>query len=808
MLTCLLAWIGPGLHAEGIIHHGPILDIQVQRGTERLPVFRVNQLQAGDKLLVKPDLRSLAKGDWVLMLGRISPAGNQVQTRAFDLSQLEGHAELEITSSEQAPVVVLAPQLRNMFGLYTSFSESNLLLKEVIQSDPQRFYDLQKVDEVNQAITALGHGLDEVVSNRSPEQAIAAAKALAFKFGVRTVDPDCFKGNTVNTQCVAINIVANKDFVLPSSSELGMLAGSKGAADLTKFLTDKLGVFSDASDFLTHKFRDQYDFAATFGRPKANSSQTELFSLARFRSGHIKTAYVYVPAWFKGPAPTLSADASNPACFTEGHLHVKVNGRLPVVNYWHAWEMTVTAPGDSETLTRLTNVSFLPERGIFQFDTTATPWTRQPQDPAVTVHLRGRFGFDPVQLPALGMALPMTQDVSPLIEGSSSLVSGEQAQLVFNAGATAACVESMTLKTQETVWGTTLPGTPVQLALNLAQAPAGDATLQVKMKGGPAQAIALRIQQARAQINTVEHAELDEHITVTGHRLERILNLQVGQLQCMPREVMKNMTSGERLVMTCGAEVKNNASLPSTVTLQHKDNEPGAIKIKLLKTAASPRIRIAHSPNALLIRPSTKAQQWGLTPTDTLFSDDSGLSLLLQAIDGYTLVKGSYVLQLRFVDDPVTTQNPISAPLMSDFAHQELRTRAPVRFKGIDLPSVVNPLEYRVLHEQSGLFSPWAPTQRQVLMLPELTSLSCSPRSGTLWVHGSQLDLIDAAQTTRQPTTPAATLTPAVLQPCNDGLCLAVPAETGASKLAISLHWVNQRMFAVDMGPMPNCKAE
>ncbi|MFM6991921.1 MAG: hypothetical protein ACKOWD_11665 [Rhodoferax sp.] len=294
-LACVVLLAGLQAQAEGLIHHGPRLDIQIQRGSERLSIFKVNQLRQGDKVLVRPVQSSMAKGDWVLMLGRISPAGNEVQTKAFDLARLEGFAELEITANEQVPVILLAPQLRNMFGLYTSFVESELLLKEVIQSDPQRFYDLQKVDQVNQAITALTQGLDQLVVNRNPEQAMASAKAMAFKFGVSQVDPDCFKGNAVNTQCVAMSMVANKDFVLPTSSDLGMLVGSKGAADLTKFLTDKLGIFSDASDFLTHKFRDQYDFATTFGRPLAGTQQTELFSLARFRNGHIKTAYVYPP---------------------------------------------------------------------------------------------------------------------------------------------------------------------------------------------------------------------------------------------------------------------------------------------------------------------------------------------------------------------------------------------------------------------------------------------------------------------------------------------------------------------------------
>ena len=365
-LAVLFASVLPA-HADGLIHHGPKLDIQVQRGTDRLPISRVNHLRQGDKLLVKPVASSLAKGDWVLMLGQIAPAGNEVTTKAFDLARLEGYAELEVTASEQVPVILLAPQLRNMFGLYTSFMESELLLKEVIQSDPQRFYDLQKVDQVNQAITTLSQSLDQWVQDRHSEQAMASVKTLAARFGVQQIDPDCFKGNTVNTQCVAMSMVANKDFVLPASSDLGVLVGSKGAADLTKFLTDKLGVFSDASDFLSHKFRDQYDFATTFGRPVPGEPLTELFSLARFRNGRVKTAYVYVPAWFKADAPALSIDSGRSACLMDSAWPVRAAGRLPVANYWHSWGMTLWAKGGTSPLLEISEAVFQPELGLFKF---------------------------------------------------------------------------------------------------------------------------------------------------------------------------------------------------------------------------------------------------------------------------------------------------------------------------------------------------------------------------------------------------------------------------------------------------------
>ena len=213
LLASTAAW------TQDVIHHGPVLDIQVRRGDSQLPLALVDKLRKGDRLLVRPDAETLAKGDWVLLLARVSPTGNQVVSQHFEVADLRSPAELEITADNQAPVIMLAPQLRNLFGLYTSLHESASLLNEVLRADPQRFFDLQKVDQINQAILAISQGLSKRVSGRKPQEAIQAARELAAKFGVSNLEPECIKNDAVNTECVATQIVFAKDFVLPSNGD-------------------------------------------------------------------------------------------------------------------------------------------------------------------------------------------------------------------------------------------------------------------------------------------------------------------------------------------------------------------------------------------------------------------------------------------------------------------------------------------------------------------------------------------------------------------------------------------------------------
>ena len=802
------------------------MDIQIQRGEELLSIFQVSRLRRGDRFLVKPDMGSLAKGDWVLLLARISPAGNQVETRRFDLSRFTDYASIDITADDQVPALMLAPQLRNLFGLYTSFTESANFLQEVLLSDPQKFFDLQKVDQVNQAITALGQGLDQMMLSRAPEQAVAAAKELAFKFGVQTLDPDCFKGNLVNTQCVAANIVASKDFSIPSNSDLSSMVGQKKAADLTGFLLANVHALSQAGDFVSHKYRDQYDFAPTFGRQKGDSRLTELFSLNRFRSGTIKTAYVYVPAWFNAPAPALSVNEARAACWPNGQVELKVQGRLPVANYWHDWSLTVQDPQTGQRLAQLNQVSFLPEHGLLRFDPAQVPPERWPSGGVVEARLSGRFGFEFVGPLTLRLALPLRGDLRGQLQGLDRLVAGDTPTLTLGTPATAACLEGLELTAEGRSLGRSTGPQAQTLAVDLSRVSAGDATLTVRQRGLAPQSVTLSVLPHRARIHAVEHAELDTTLRVSGEHLDRVAYVQLDNHRCEPQE-MRESTGRDELVLSCSGDIRLNAQLSDIVTVHHRDNQPAPLRVSLIKKAAPPRLRIASAAQALLIRPSLKATRWGLTPGDHLLSDDSGLSVLLQAQDGYRLPKGNFGLQLRFSDDPQTTAKPIEQPLIADFNHQELRTRNPMSFQGVELPSIVNPLEFRVVHYPSKAVGPWTPLNRAVLLLPDLSSMTCADTPQGYWIHGQHLDKIDAiddqtaeavparanmtdpsADEARDstPTTPPA-IRPAQLDACdNGGLCLRVTTTQPQPTWRIALRWVDQRVFRVKLGETPACQ--
>jgi hypothetical protein len=111
---------------------------------------------------------------------------------------------------------------------------------------------------------------------------------------------------------------------------------------------------------------------------------------------------------------------------------------------------------------------------------------------------------------------------------------------------------------------------------------------------------------------------------------------------------------------------------------------------------------------------------------------------------------------------------------------------------------VVNPLEYRISHQPSGLSSEWQSLPRQVLWLPDLQGATCSPQGDAVWVHGKRLDLIDAVRIGTDGDFQSAQLVS-----CPKGLCLNLPAFAADSQLTVRLRWVDGRLFQPNI---PNLK--
>ncbi|MDI9331108.1 MAG: hypothetical protein QM527_07330 [Alphaproteobacteria bacterium] len=455
----------------------------MQRGNQILPAYRVNRHRAGDTVQVSalavPHVRQ------ILLIALVQPTGQKIESAAFEVDQANVTGPVTITSDDQVPVIILAPQLRNLFGLYTSFSESENLLKEVIRSDPQRFIELQTTDLINRAIATIVQWLDAQLRGRSADEAATRARSFAEKFGVRDISPDCFKGGVIRTQCIAIEMVTSRDFFMPSSGVLDEVSAQGRSQDLSGFLVNNLRVISQARDYLSNRFRDQYEFAPSFARPLNEGMSVQLFSPVRNRMGSTKTAYVYVPGWFSGPIPQWLTNDGFAGCLYAGRARVMIEGRLPLAPYWHSFRITLSDPVDGGVLGHVDDVGFNPTREEIVFQPPRLDPQRWPRSQQVLVQLSGMFGFEPWADTSFLMDLPLRELRAEHIQGLSGLKSGSQADLVLQAPARSACLQSTRLVLPDGRWVPSASAQPEHFQVDLSDLPAGTASFSLLQVGFP-----------------------------------------------------------------------------------------------------------------------------------------------------------------------------------------------------------------------------------------------------------------------------------------------------------------------------------
>jgi hypothetical protein len=452
-------------------------------------------------------------------------------------------------------------------------------------------------------------------------------------------------------------------------------------------------------------------------------------------------------------------------------------------------------------------MTFVPEKGLLSVNVNKIAEVLASFGTAAQARLSGRYGFERFVLEPFAVSLPAQGDLQKQLIGLDNLVAGDKATLWFTDGGD--CVDHVAIVSggrAEVAAG--VPGTR-GVEINLKNVPAGPATLTVAQFGMVQQSIPVQIMQPRARIDKAEHFDLEAEIRVYGENLDRVDAIMAGEIVCTPNVEEIPIPSQQMRRFACPQGMTDNGQYTSQVTITYLQNNPPPQDFALSKLGARPHMRVGGGKFALVPTLSPKAVQWGLGLTDALFTEDSGVSLLLQAQHGYRLQRGTYFLQLRLDEDPITEQAPITVSLMADSRHNELRTRAPVSFHGVQLPNIINPVWYRVLHHPSGLTNEWQTLNRAVVSLPSFGAVTCEASSKRLLIHGKQLDYIDWASnnvtTTSHDATPLENTLAEMIR-CENGLCLGIEKLGDGGHLKTKVHWIDDRVFDVTFPSVPECQ--
>ena len=468
-------------------------------------------------------------------------------------------------------------------------------------------------------------------------------------------------------------------------------------------------------------------------------------------------------------------------------------------------------------MTQFDELNFKPENGLFSFNPSAAANIAAGSDNDFVMNgqlldatLTGKFGFSKISIAPFKMALPTNKLLLSHVTGLDGLIAGEHSKLGLANPGENACIKQMKILADDKIIAVSADESPAELNIDLSNTAPGTAILEIEQYGVIRQKLPLVIQKRKAHILRLVHFDLETDIAAYGDNLDRIDAIQAGHAIChasMASDALTAAVPGTRF-FSCPAEVSANTSLPARVTILHQGQEPASFDFPVTKVEARPHI-IARDADTIVTTMSAKGIQWNLRAEDKLITEDSELGMLLHAFGGYQLNKGAYVLQLKFADDPITEKTPLTVPLMSDIAHNELRTRGPVSFIHTQLPGIVNPVWYRIQHQPSGLTGDWQALNRAVVYFPQLNALSCNTTGNSLLIHGNQLELIDWASNdlTRTPATPPSgnSISTGLIR-CDQGLCLGISKLGPDNKLNVKLHWIDDRLFTVMLNDVPHCQ--
>ena len=785
-------------------YDGPAFSATVTRGEVTLPMLQVDRLQKGDHLVITPSEELASRKDWLMVLASISRSGTEITVKPYPIQEGQ-RFELDIPADDAVPAIVIAPALRTLFGITTSIGQSADLIEQAIRSDPQRFVELQKIDQINQAARALADVLSAVPASKGVEGLNEAARSAATRYGLPVVSVDCVKNNGVDIQCLATEIVRRANVEAMSADKLGSLNGKPDEGKLPGQLDEGIKTFTAAADYFTSRYRDLYDFTPTFARSGQGAEGVKLYAIDRYRNGGIKTAYVYVPAWFQGRTPALTVESKQPVCLTAGRLPLIATGRLPLSNYWYDWRLDLLDGSKSKAVQSVPILDMHPEFGEVNVRVDAAQLPQAGN--VVTGRLSGMLGFQRLTLPDAAFALPVMKDLDDALQGEASLISGEMGHLRV-ASSSAYCVQQLKLQVNGQTIAASTASAPNRLDVDLSHVPAQKAALTVSQAGVPDQVFPLDIMAPRTRIKSLVHQDGDDDVAVEGERLDRIAQVRLGSVTCAPKGVPTAGATAAingKLVLGCDA-ASSNAALPDRAVVTHVGGKPAALTVALTKGEARPRFALAATPTALLVQPSDKALQWGVARTAGVSTDDSGIAVLLQAQEGYTVRNGAYALQLRISEDVANDNAVFTVPLMVNKARGELRTRVPFVYPGALLPTVVNHLQYRVVHTPSGLAGDWKDAPHAILMLPNFTATNCGPEAGQWQLLGDRLDLIEGVGHLLPGESSAARWQAVPLSRCGEGACLVLSGKAAPQQIAVKVAWIDQP-FTVTLPPASACGA-
>ena len=746
LLQSVLILLSAGwLHADTAAFDlaGPKIEIRVTRAGKTLPISRVPNLQAGDRLWIHPDMPDDESVRFLMITAFLRGSTNPPPENWFTkVETWNKHAREEgvvitVPDGAQQALIFLAPQTGGDFGT----------LRAAVQGKPGAFVrasqdlnqaslDRSRLDKYLSAVKDLSGEQASVLHDRS----VLLARSLNIK-----LDNECFqKPRQQQESCLTQN---TDQLVLDDGHSQSMVAAltSGSGSDLVGQLSTTrlagagayspyIGAVVDLAKMMENFRTPQYRYIPALALPHQDQLNLKLNNPPSFRKP-LSVMVVSLPAVEAAQLPPLRpVDSNQGLCLEKPSLLLAAEG-APIVfstDYAHSIVLHVTdKSGRSVDLPAAADAA----RGGFTVTTRSV--ADDKLDAEVKGTLRGNWGFDSFEGPAyrLQNAHPAKWILASADE--TALVVGREDTVHFKSDGSA-CVESITLKNEQgkalnPTWSSARPD-EVELKVPLKDESPGKLTMSVKQYGSAkADDVELRSYFEAARLDKFAIHAGDLQARLIGTRLDEVAGADLNSIRFTPAGLARVDNEDELGLSTEASDISSlhpGDKIAARVTL--KDGRV----LKVDTVIDPPRPRVTLLSRTIQPGPAVSAIQPG-NPEE--LPQDGKLSFFLKAEVPQTFSR-SRKIEVATVDASYSASLSLDdGTLIAQDAQTVMAVFDPLKSLG---PSAFGPLHFRPV--EGNAKGDWQPLATLV-RFPQLKELRCpeSPDKPCT-LYGSNLFLITA----------------------------------------------------------------
>jgi len=546
---------------------GPRIEVRVTRAGKTLPISRVPNLQAGDRLWIHPDVPDGESVRFlmipVFLRGSTNPPQDNWFTRVETWNKHVREEGVVITVPEgaQQALIFLAPQTGGDFGtLRAAVRGKPGAFVRASQDLNQASLDRSRLDKYLSAVREMSNSAAAALHDRS----VLLARSLNIK-----LDNDCFqKPRQQQESCLTQN---TDQLVLDdghSQSMVAALTSGSGSDLVGQLSTTRLagagayspyvGAVVDLAKMMESFHTPEYRYIPALALPHLDQLNLKLNNPPSFRKP-MSVMVLSLPAVEAPQLPPLRAvDANQILCLEKPALLLAAEGAPVAFSTDYAHDLTLHIPDKSG---HAIDLPATPDaaRGGFVIDT--HPVAPDKMDREVIGTIRGNWGFAPFEGPAFHLQNTHSANWTVASADESALIVGRENTIHFKSDA-AACVESVTLKNEQgkpikAAWSSPAAN-ELELKVPLKEESPGKIAMQVKQYGaGKADEVELRSYSEAAHLDRLAINAGDSQSTLIGTRLDQVAAVELSGIRFAPSGLSRVDTRDELRLSTDAKDVSN-----------------------------------------------------------------------------------------------------------------------------------------------------------------------------------------------------------------------------------------------------------